>query len=94
MAADAFSVTADPHPHSEFAALSEHEFPTAILTDPAVRRALDSEYSRGYREGFTKGALFVKAECSTDHADLLTQLDTARRFAELGGRPGLAGVDG
>ncbi len=59
-----------------------------------MRRALDSEYSRGYREGFTKGALFVKAECSTDHADLLTQLAAARRFAELGGRPGLEGVDG
>ena len=85
-----YSVTRTSHVTSQFAPLNDKEWAEANSLD-AIR---DEAFRRGYVLGHIHGVMGEREVCLSRHADLLTQLDAARRFAELGGRAALEGPAG
>ena len=81
------SIVSDTPDRTAFAPLTESELAAANSIEAVKAHAFDE----GYRLGLIRGAMWAKSECLVDHRDLLNQLDAARRFAELGGRPALDG---
>lgn len=68
---------AHPADKGPFAPLTESELLEAIHPDTVA--AEQRGYDAGYRDGFTRGALFAKGECLAEHATVANRIDAAAR---------------